>query len=263
MFCVGACQDTNSLSAALARNSRPSESLITYDGCFNETYLPNSVTNELMDVALHCGRGRSNELLLGLEVISCLDGKPRPADSLPLDLIVAIDTSGSMNSKLVKDTKSKLEAAKDFVCRLVQVLRNDDRLGVIVFCESAITKLEPSYVRDIKNPEVLLLDIKANGCENVPVGLGAAYDMALKCRQQNRLSRVLFVSDMSVSEADRVAKDIQNLSVPFSHDHGITVTYLGLGSDFNAKLTEEITISSGSNYFAVISSDDFEERIAK
>jgi hypothetical protein len=66
------------------------------------------------------------------------------------------------------------------------------------------------------------------------------------------------MSDMSVSEADRVSKVIQELSVPYSRDHGICVTYLGLGSDFNSKLTEEITVSSGSNYFAIVSAEDFE-----
>jgi Mg-chelatase subunit ChlD len=267
MMKIGACQDTNSLRAALARNARLNPELITYDGVFNETYLPNATTDQLLDVVLHAGRGRRNELLLGLEVVSALDGKPRPVDSPPLDLVVAIDTSGSMSSRLV-DGGPKLEAAKDIVVRLTQVLRPEDRLGIVVFCATAVTKLEVTPVRDIAGAmdvRALLGDVRAEGCENVPVGLSAAYEMARKCRgeKSNRLSRVLFVSDMSVSEAARVAKDIRELSIPYSIKHGIAVTYLGLGSDFNAALTEEITTASGSNYFAILSPDDFEQRIAK
>jgi Mg-chelatase subunit ChlD len=112
-------------------------------------------------------------------------------NSPPLDLVVSIDTSGSMNSRLQKSDKSKIEAAKDFVARLIEVLRSDDRLGVIVFCETAITKLEPTLIADIKDKRTFLADVTATGCENVPVGLGAAYEMARKCRDKARLSRVL------------------------------------------------------------------------
>jgi hypothetical protein len=75
---IGSCQDSFSLDAALASHRRPTPELITYDGVFNESYIRNSKTSELLDVILHAGKGPNQEIYLGLEVISCLDGKPRP-----------------------------------------------------------------------------------------------------------------------------------------------------------------------------------------
>jgi hypothetical protein len=153
---AGAARDTNGFWAAMQSTRRPTPDAIVYDGVFNETYIKNSVTGELLDCFPHLGIDRKGKLFVGLEVyfmlfvfcillsdfhcskkvVSELDGKPR--GPTPLDLVVCIDVSGSMQSGLGStDHCSKLDAAKKFALELIQCMRDTDRIAIVTFSDTA------------------------------------------------------------------------------------------------------------------------------
>jgi Mg-chelatase subunit ChlD len=260
---IGAAQDTNSLDTALRLCQRPSPDLITYGGVFNETLIKAHKTDLLEDLFCSAGHdARNGKLYLGMEIVSSMDGKPRD-ESLFLDLVVTIDTSGSMSSQLSADEKrSKILAAGNMVRKLIGQLRPDDSIAVNTFCETSIILLPPTKICNVDLTIDIFSGTNASGCENVPVGLNDAFAVARQMKRPGRQCRVLFFSDMSVGEVDRVCKSIQEISVKGAKE-GIAVTYIGLGQDFNASLSEKITIASGSSYFSIVSEQDFEDRIAK
>lgn len=90
---LGAARDTNIIQHQLTRGQKPSAKSIVYDGVFNEHYLKASNTKELLEPFGHCAVDRWGNLHLGIEVVSVLDGMPRPSDSLPLDVILVVDVS--------------------------------------------------------------------------------------------------------------------------------------------------------------------------
>lgn len=121
---MGSGADSNSF----LKNLDPAR--LTYDGVFNESFIRCSTTDLLLEHIIHVGVNRKKQLFLGVEVVSNLDGKER--GPTPLDIVFAVDVSGSMDSPLVGTSVlsklSKLSAAKLFVSNVAKKMRADDRL---------------------------------------------------------------------------------------------------------------------------------------
>ena len=93
-------------------------------GVFNEHsfYTGGPETNETLSVDAHAVRGLSgdsDEVWVGCFLKSCRDGQPR--DSVPMDMVVVLDVSGSMRLAVSGSdcTSSRLDLAKDALLALV------------------------------------------------------------------------------------------------------------------------------------------------
>eukprot|EP01126_Amoeba_proteus_P004985 TRINITY_DN11643_c0_g1_i11.p1 TRINITY_DN11643_c0_g1~~TRINITY_DN11643_c0_g1_i11.p1 ORF type:complete len:472 (+),score=99.15 TRINITY_DN11643_c0_g1_i11:249-1664(+) len=222
-----------------------------------------STTARLLEPFGHCGLDRNGKLLLGVEVVSCLDGKPRDP-SIALDIIFVVDVSGSMASSF--GSKSKLVASIQFAIQLSSRLEPGDTVSVATFNHEANLLLFPTKISEdcVEKVRQVTSSLTASGGTNVLQGLNAAKVLAQEAKKlrkdQTHESRVLLLTDMNTGEVMSAKTTIKQCTTEMATE-GIHVSYIGIGEDFNQDLTEEISVAEGSNYFSILNEEDFEKRI--
>lgn len=275
---LGAAQDLNAL---VTKSGRPIAADVTYEGAFNESLLRASKTDLLLDLVLHsaCYQGR---IYAGLEVISFLDQKPRSPD-VPLDLIICYDVSGSMGGHLsaLQSDVVKFDAAKKFSQLLVERMwPQEDRVAMCLFTNDAETVLRPTTVSvgggeensmEISTAEKVarILDgLTCGGGTVVSAGMERAFELARQMHSDDpgdgkfRNRRIVILSDMSSGEVMSSMDHMMKWAERSARELQCGITYVGMGEDFKSQVVEKLTVTSGSNYFSILSLSDFETRIA-
>jgi Ca-activated chloride channel family protein len=194
-----------------------------------------------------------------------------------LNLVVVLDTSGSMSSsfreyyydggerKTVEDDSSKMAAARDAVVTLTDHLEGDDRFGMVTYSDDA-RALQP--VRrvdetDMGSLETRVRGLEADGGTNLDAGMSEATSMLDPYRDANRSeyeTRVVYVTDAMPNLADTSESSLGS-RLESAASEGIHSTFVGVGVDFNTDLVESINEVRGANYYTVHSPDQFEERM--
>jgi len=268
MDCLGAARDTNSFSDKVKQGQRPEASGLVYDGVFNEHTMKASSTTQLIEPFGHCAVDRFGKLLIGVEIVSCLDGKPRNKE-IPLDAVLVVDISGSMDSSLGGEGKSKLAAVKVFAVELTEKLEAGDTVSVVVFDDKAETLLHPTKISDggVDKVSSVLAPIHTRGGTVVSSGLIEGIKVAQEARKLRNFegpqeTRLVLLTDMGDGEVRSAEKTIQEMTTKCALEDNIHCTYIGLGEDFEQELTEKITVAEGSNYFCIMSHEDFTKRVS-
>ena len=280
---LGAARDAGAFQAMVERDSRPDPNSITYGGVFNEHTFKCSKTDKVTEPFPHCGVDHNGNLVLGVEVVSVYDGKPRTPGTT-LDLVIVIDISGSMSS--VVQSKSKLQLAKEFAISVAGKLWKDDELAIITFENTANTILSPMKAGNMQAVTDAVNSLKTQGGTTVEAGLELGIKHAQDMRKNeknkegnvNHFSRMLLLTDMRASEVRSAEKKIIELTKKaakvnlrccflihsnlFFLKDQIFTSYVGIGEDFDDRLTEVVTVSNASNYFSINSLEDFEKRVS-
>jgi len=193
------------------------------------------------------GRKGDNPEIEALLPVSLL---PKSLKELPdLALLVLIDTSGSMFG-------DKLSLAKVTGLELLRELKPTDRVGMLLFSD------ERQWVYDFApNASVVaapVIDpIPATGGTDLAAALAAGLD---------RLARVPLDERHAVIVTDGVTRpaDFRSLAARARRE-GVTVSTMGVGTDLNRALLEELAIGTGGRFYRVSGPDEvpsllFEDR---
>lgn len=135
---------------------------------------------------------------------------PALADRPPLDLVLLVDTSGSM------DDPAKLPLLRQAFALMLEELRPEDRIAITAYAGSAGVVLPPTAASDKAAILRALDQLNANGSTNGAEGLQLAYDLASQMRgqQTDRIGRVILATDGDFNigphdpaELERLIKD--------------------------------------------------------
>jgi Ca-activated chloride channel family protein len=156
-------------------------------------------------------------------------------------MAVVLDISGSMSGP-------KLEQAKTSVLQLVERMRDSDQIALITYSDSAriVQPLAPvSAVRSALR--ITIPTIQIEGGTNIPAGL-AMGAMALSSAAENSglVRRIVLVSDgqdTSGRAIDEVKTEVRQRA-----DQGVTVSTLGIGTDYSESYMTSIADSGRGNY---------------
>lgn len=194
-----------------------------------------------------------------------------------LNLVVVLDTSGSMDSsfsryyyddgekKTVEAETSKMNAATESVAGLTDHLEEDDRFGLVTYDDSAqvvqpvsgVGGTDMNHLRDrIRGPQ-------AGGSTNLDAGLSTATEMLSPYRDANQSeyeTRVIVVTDAMPNTGDISGERLGD-RLRSNAEHDVHSTFVGVGVDFNTELVETINDVPGANYYTVHSPDQFRERM--
>lgn len=157
----------------------------------------------------------------------------------PLNLGVVIDASGSMESVL-PNLKAALHA-------LVDELRADDRLAIVVYESSAETIVASTLASDRAALHAAVDTLETGGSTNMEEGMRLGYQEIGSFVGDDRLSRLMVFTDAMPNTG---ATDVGSFRAMTraAAARGIGFTFFGFGADFSADFVDEIAHLRGGNY---------------
>jgi Ca-activated chloride channel family protein len=172
-----------------------------------------------------------------------LKGYDIAAEKLPpANLVFLVDVSGSMHSP------DKLPLLKSGLKLLVQKLRAQDRVALVVYAGNTGVVLEPTP-GDQKGKILAALEgLTAGGSTNGGAGIKLAYAMAEQGYIKNGINRVLLATDGDFNVGTVSFEALKNL-VEEKRKTGVSLTTLGFGTgNYNDRLMEQLADTGNGNY---------------
>ncbi len=168
-----------------------------------------------------------------------------PEDRDPALLIFVIDVSGSM------DREDRLGTVKQSLELLTGELREDDRVGIVVYSSQSRAVLDPTPASDNDTIMRAIDALQPEGSTNVEEGLRLGYDMARQSMRDGENTRVIVLSD-GVANVGATGPDAILETVRDGVDSGITLSTIGFGmGNFNDVLMEQLANDGNGNYYYV------------
>jgi Ca-activated chloride channel family protein len=168
----------------------------------------------------------------------------------PAALTFVVDVSGSMNME------SRLGTVKRSLQMLVERLRADDTVSIVVFGDTARVVLYPTSGADKNAILNAIYQLQPEGSTNTEAGLQLGYQMATQSYRAGGINRVILCSDGvgNVGTTDPIAL-INNVKGTAPAD--VMLTTIGFGVDnYNDVMMEQLA-NKGNGFYAYI--DTLEE----
>ncbi|MFI8644150.1 von Willebrand factor type A domain-containing protein [Pseudomonas iridis] len=164
------------------------------------------------------------------------------AQLAPANLVFLVDVSGSM------DRREGLPMVKSTLKLLVDQLRDQDRVSLVVYAGESRVVLEPTSGREKAKIRTAIEQLTAGGSTAGASGIELAYQMAQQGFIAKGINRILLATDgdfnVGVSDFD----SLKQMAVD-KRKTGISLTTLGFGVDnYNEHLMELLADAGDGNY---------------
>lgn len=168
-----------------------------------------------------------------------------PEDRAPVFLIFVIDVSGSM------DMENRLGLVKESLELLTGELREDDRVGVVVYSDRSRAVLDPTPASETDTIMQAINALQPEGSTNVEDGLRLGYAMAQEHKRDGENTRVIVLSD-GVANVGNTGPDAILQTIRAGVEDGITLSMIGFGmGNYNDVLMERLANDGNGNYYYV------------
>jgi Ca-activated chloride channel family protein len=168
-----------------------------------------------------------------------------PEDRTPALLIFVIDVSGSM------DMENRLGLVKEALGLLTGELREDDRVGIVVYSDQSRSVLDPTPASETETIMTAINNLHPEGSTNVEDGLRLGYAMAEEYMREGEITRVITLSD-GVANVGSTGPDAILQTIHAGVDDGITLSTIGFGmGNYNDVLMEQLANDGNGNYYYV------------
>lgn len=164
------------------------------------------------------------------------------ADLAPANLVFLVDVSGSM------DRREGLPLVKSTLKLLVDQLRDQDRVSLVVYAGESRVVLKPTSGRDKARIRNAIDQLTAGGATAGASGIELAYQMAREGFIDKGINRILLATDgdfnVGVSDFDSLKQMAAD-----QRKSGVSLTTLGFGVDnYNEHLMEQLADAGDGNY---------------
>ncbi len=172
-----------------------------------------------------------------------LQGKIIPIDNLPAsNLVFLIDVSGSM------EAPNKLPLLKSSFKMLVQQLRAQDRVSIVVYAGAAGMVLSPTSGADKQTIIDALNNLEAGGSTAGGAGIQLAYSIAKQNFRQGGNNRVILATDGDFNVGESSNAGMERL-IEQKRNDGIFLTVLGFGmGNYKDSKMETLADKGNGNY---------------
>jgi Ca-activated chloride channel homolog len=175
-----------------------------------------------------------------------IQGRNIPLDNLPpSNLVFLIDVSGSMNQP------NKLPLVKQSFSMLVDQLRDQDRVAIVVYAGAAGMVLGPTPGSNKRKILAAIDQLEAGGSTAGGAGLRLAYALASQNFKEGGNNRVIIATDGDFNVGES-SNDAMETLVTDKRKDGIFLTVLGYGMGNYKDSKLEILADKGNGNYAYI-----------
>lgn len=168
-----------------------------------------------------------------------------PEQRADANLVFVIDVSGSM------DREERLEAVKLALFDLIDELRPEDEVGIVIYSTEAYVLLEPTAVQEAGKIKDAIAILRPLETTNVEAGLRLGYNMATENYDPASINRIILCSDGVANVGETDPHGILPLVREKAQD-GITLTAVGFGlGNYNDVLMEQLADEGDGQYYYV------------
>ena len=166
----------------------------------------------------------------------------RVAQLPPANLVFLVDVSGSM------DRREGLPMVQSTLKLLVEQLRAEDRVSLVVYAGSSSVVLEPTAGSDKARIRAAIDQLTAGGSTAGESGIQLAYQQAQQGFIKNGINRILLATDGDFNVGISDFETLKQLAA-VKRKSGISLTTLGFGTDnYNEQLMEQLADAGDGNY---------------
>lgn len=164
------------------------------------------------------------------------------ADLAPANLVFLVDVSGSM------DRREGLPLVKSTLKLLVDQLRDQDRVSLVVYAGESRVVLKPTSGRDKAKIRNAIDQLNAGGSTAGASGIELAYQMARESFIDKGINRILLATDGDFNVGISDFDSLKQMAVD-QRKSGVSLTTLGFGVDnYNEHLMEQLADAGDGNY---------------
>jgi len=167
-----------------------------------------------------------------------VDAKSMP----PANLVFLVDVSGSM------DSPDKLPLLRQSLKLLVDQLRGEDRLSLVIYAGSTAVVLEPTAGSEHERITRAIDQLQAGGSTAGEAGIRLAYRMARQGFLKDGINRVLLATDGDFNVGITDFEQLKDL-VEHERESGVQLSTLGFGTgNYNDQLMEQLADVGNGTY---------------
>ncbi len=164
------------------------------------------------------------------------------AELPPANLVFLVDVSGSM------DRREGLPMVQSTLKLLVDQLRAEDKVSLVVYAGSSSVVLEPTAGSDKAKIRAAIDQLRAGGSTAGESGIQLAYQQAQQGFIKNGINRILLATDGDFNVGISDFETLKQLAAD-KRKTGISLTTLGFGTDnYNEQLMEQLADAGDGNY---------------
>ena len=164
------------------------------------------------------------------------------AELTPANLVFLVDVSGSM------DRREGLPLVKSTLNLLVDQLRAQDRVSLVVYAGDSRVVLEPTSGREKAKIRTAIDQLTAGGSTAGASGIELAYQMAQQAFIPKGINRILLATDGDFNVGISDFDSLKQMAVD-KRKTGVSLTTLGFGVDnYNEHLMEQLADAGDGNY---------------
>jgi len=179
-----------------------------------------------------------------------LDAPPPPSrtERPPVNLCIVLDRSGSMSGQ-------KIEKAKEAAIEALRRLSAGDLFSLVVYDHNVNTIIPAQSARNSEWIETQIRNIYSGGNTALFGGVSQGASEIRKHLDSRHIHRIILLSDGLANVGPSTPEDLGRLGAALIKE-GISVTTIGVGTDYNEDLMTRLSQNSDGNSYFVESSRD-------
>ena len=252
----GGAQDFGLFRQILDQGEIPGPNTIDALGFFAEHKIDYPEANCGQDVCVHTLLGVTGNMITGSNCTLVQLGLNTPLDPKdvsrpPLHLVLAVDTSTSLDGPPMEFVKAGLE-------RMLSALLPEDKVSLITFADEASVVFEEVASTDLMTLISAFSSMSAGGSSNLYEGLFTAFSVAKDAHDAAWQNRVVLVSDGVADVGITQRAKLVSLARAYAKE-GIAITTIGLGEHFDIEVMRSLAEVGAGNFYFLESPDAVKE----
>lgn len=193
----------------------------------------------------------SQDALVKISILAPDSPQIDPRRKGNVNLAVVLDRSGSMNSQ------EKMARAKDAAITAVQMLARGDIFSLIVYDDNVNTLVPATPVTEAGKEEIIarIREIRTGGSTALFAGVSVGANEVRKNARENFVNRIILLSDGLANVGPSSPQELGRLGASLIKE-AISVSTVGVGSDYNEDLMTALSQNSDGNFYFVENSRD-------